>query len=99
MKKTTIDYEIYFSKRCEHNLNQIEYYIEYELQNQIVANKIIDKLIDKIFILKQFPYIGSIYNTTSRFIVYKNFLIFYEIQEEQKLIIIKTIIHRKRNTK
>ena len=94
-----MNYEIYFSKRCDYNLNQIEYYIKYELHNPIVANKIISKLIDKIYILKQFPYIGSIYNTTSRFLIYKNFLIFYEIQEEQKLVIIKTIIHRKKNTK
>jgi len=81
-------------------LNQIEYYIKYELENVIVANNIIYKLIEKICILKQFPYIGKIYNEkdkTNRFFVYKNFLIFHEIQERKKLIIIKTIIHRKTN--
>ena len=37
------------------------------------------------------------YNDTNRFLVHKNFFIFYEIQEKEKLVIIKRIIHRNVN--
>lgn len=50
--------------------------------------------------LEYFPYIGSIYkDNQSRFIIYKNFLIIYEIQENEKIVNIKTVIHRKTNAK
>ena len=78
-------------------VNQIEYYIKYKLKNPIIANKTIIKIIDKIFILENFPYIGSIYKEGPiRFIIYKKFLIFYEIKEKEKNVIIKRIIHMKK---
>ena len=73
-------------------------YIYYELYNPQVANRFINNIFAKISILQYFPRIGSIYkNEQKRFIIYKNFLIFYEIQEKQKIVKIKTVIHRKRN--
>ena len=79
-------------------MNQIENYIKYELDNPTVANNIVIEIINKINNLKYFPYVGSTYkNTQSRFIICKNFLIFYQIQG--KLLIIKTIIHKKRKNK
>lgn len=46
--------------------------------------------------LQQFPYMGSFYkNRQERFIVYKNFLIVYEIQEKEKIVRIKTIGNRR----
>lgn len=63
----------------------MEYYIKYKLKNPIIANKTIIKIIEKIFILEDFPYIGSIYNEgPTRFIIHKKFLIFYEIKEKEK---------------
>lgn len=51
-----------------------------------------------ILILQEFPYIGAKYEGDSnRFKIYKNFLIFYEIQEKEKQIIIKRIIHKNVN--
>ncbi len=74
---------------------QIEYYIKYELKNVNAAKKTINNLINKILILKSFPRMGKKYDERIRFIIYKKFLIFYEIQE--KIVIIKTIIHSKVN--
>lgn len=75
----------------------MEYYIKYKLKNPIIANKTIIKIIEKIFILEDFPYIGSIYKEGPiRFIIHKKFLIFYEIKEKEKNVIIKRIIHRKK---
>ena len=52
----------------------------------------------KIQSLEHFPYRGAIYrNNYERFLVYKKYLIFYEIQEKEKLIIIKRILHSKIN--
>ena len=47
-----------------------------------------------ILILQEFPYIGAKYEGDSnRIKIYKKFLIFYEIQEKEKKIIIKRIIN------
>ncbi|MCI8362097.1 MAG: type II toxin-antitoxin system RelE/ParE family toxin [Clostridia bacterium] len=86
---------IYFTKRAREDLYQIEYYIKYEFKNAIIAKKTINNLINKILILKSFPRIEKKHENQVRFITYRKFLIFYEIQEE--IIIIKTIIHSKVN--
>lgn len=53
---------------------------------------------NSIYSLSYFPYIGAKYkNNNSRFLIYKSFLIFYEIQEKEKQIIIKRIIHKNVN--
>ena len=70
----------------------------YKLYNPQAANRFIENILNKISILQYLPYIGKIYkNTQERFIVYKNFLIFYEIQEE-KIILIEKVKHMKSNT-
>lgn len=74
-------------------------YIMYKLYNPQAANRFIENILNKISILQYLPYIGKIYkNTQERFIVYKNFLIFYEIQEEEKIILIEKVKHMKSNT-
>lgn len=73
-------------------------YIYYELYNPQAANRFINNIIIQISTLQYFPYRGIIYkNNKERFIIYRNFLIFYEIQEEEKIVKIKTVMHRKRN--
>lgn len=78
----------------------IAFYIKYKLYNPQASQRFIDNILMKVTSLKIFPYIGSNYkNNQDRFIIYKNFLIIYEIQEKEKIVNIKTIIHRKTNTK
>ena len=101
-KKRNIEYEIYNDIIAQYDFNQIEHYIEYKLQNPIAAKNIAKDLIYKISLLEQFPYLGKIYNSNNsniRYLVCKKYLIFYEIQENEKLVIIKTIIHSKQNRK
>lgn len=72
-------------------------YICYELCNPQAANRFINNIFVHIPILQYFPRIGSIYKTNQeRFLIYKNYLIFYEIHEQEKLVEILTVIHRKR---
>ena len=81
------------------NIFNINMYIRYTLCNQIAANNFLIGIRNNVLNLKLFPYIGTKYkNEYNRFKVYKNFLIFYEIQEKEKLIVIKRIIHRNIDT-
>ena len=53
---------------------------------------------NKINSLDYFPYRGAIYSTkNNRFLIYQKHLIFYEIQQKEKRIIIKRIIHKNVN--
>ena len=40
---------------------------------------------------------GKKYLYNQRYLIYKNFLIVYEINEKEKLVFIKTIVHRMQN--
>ena len=99
-KRKTIEYKIYNDKLAIYNFNQIKNYVEYKLLNPIAANRIVNGLRKQIYNIKLFPYIGKIYypnNPNIRFLIHNKYLIFYEIQEKEKLIIIKTILHSKQN--
>ena len=99
-KKRLIEFKVYNDQAAELDIYQINNYIKYKLYNPIAANNITNGLRKSISILRQFPYIGKIYNQENdsiRFIIYKKYLIFYEIQEKERIVIIKTIIYGKRN--
>lgn len=77
-------------------MKKIEEYITIYLNEPNIANNIILGILEKIFVLETFPYIGQRYsNYQNRFLIYKNYLIFYEIQENNELVIIKRIMHTK----
>jgi len=64
------------------------------LKNPIAAKNFVKNIEKSIYNLSYFPYIGTKYEgENNRFKIYKNFLIFYEIQEKEKRIIIKRIIN------
>ncbi len=70
----------------------------YKLLNPIASEKFLNEIYIKIQNLSDFLYIGTVYkNKQDRFIIYKKFLIFYEIQEKEKIVLIKTIIHKNEN--
>lgn len=80
------------------NLVTIGNYIKYQLCNPIAAFQFMSEIRKSILILQEFPHIGAKYEKDStRFKIYKNFLIFYEIQEKEKQIIILRIIHKNIN--
>lgn len=100
MRGIIIEYKLIVNIETKFDLHQIEDYIKYKLKNSIIANKTVNKIIDQFSILKEFPYIGKNYdsnNIYNRYLIYKKYLIFYEIQENKKLVIVKTIIHSKQN--
>ena len=91
-------YSIKFLEQAIFDIQNIAYYISYKLCNSQASNRFVNNIFSKVTILEYFPYIGiQDENPENRFIIYKNFLIFYEIQEKESIIIIKTIIHTKTN--
>lgn len=68
------------------------------MQNPITAVNYIENMRNKINSLDYFPYRGAIYSTkNNRFLIYQKHLIFYEIQEKDRKIIIEKIIHKNVN--
>lgn len=73
-------------------------YICYELCNPQAANRFINNISVHISVLQYFPRIGSIYQSNQeRFLIFKSYLIFYEIHEKEKVVEILTVLHRKRS--
>ena len=80
------------------NINRISNYIKNKLKNPIASQNFVNDIEKSIYNLSYFPYIGAKYEgDKSKIKIYKNYLIFYEIQEKEKRIIIKRIIHRNIN--
>ncbi len=83
---------------ADYDIFNIYYYIKFKLLNPIASEKFLKGITAKIDSLELFPYTGAIYeNSQNRFVIYNNFLIFYEIQEKEKLVIIKGIRNRRKN--
>ena len=79
-------------------MQDISNYIAYRMCNPIAAINTVQNIKNKINSLDIFPYRGAYYSSKlSRYLIYKNYLILYQIQEKEKLIIIKRIIYRNVN--
>ena len=91
-------YNIIYQEIAQIDLFVIVTYIKYKLCNPTAASRFMSEIRKSILILQEFPYIGAKYKKDSnRIKIYRNFLIFYEIQEKEKRIIIKRIIHKNVN--
>ena len=56
------------------------------------------KSMKDISILEYFPYIGKVhFDNQNRILIYKRYLIFYEIRENEKVVLIKRIRHSMQN--
>lgn len=95
MEKLNI-YQIDFSNNAIRDIKQIAYYIKFKLFNSQASNRFVQNILLKIELLQYFPYMGPIYHHDEyRYIVYKNFLILYFIEE--KTVYIEKVINRLAN--
>lgn len=92
-------YKINITENARYRINQLTDYILYELKNPIATINVSNGLYEKIYSLTSTPYIGTNYNSNIKFIRFKNYLIYYEINNKDKIISIKTIMHKKQNRK
>jgi len=78
-------------------------YISENLQNTTAANQLAEELIEAGEGILDFPYANPVYIPTRplkyeyRKILVRNYLIFYRVDEEKRLVTIVRVIYAKRN--
>ncbi|MFV0520470.1 MAG: type II toxin-antitoxin system RelE/ParE family toxin [Lachnospirales bacterium] len=78
-------------------------YISNDLQIPLVADRFADEMIEKIESLSLFPYSNSVYfpvrqlKKEYRKLLIKNFIVFYYIVEQSKVVTVARVLYNKRN--
>ena len=91
-------YEIIYTQRARIDIRSAYNYMFYNLTNPIAARKFKDKIPKTISYLQIFPYMGKKYiNTNLIFIYFKNYLIFYNV--ENQIVKIQRVLYKKQNFK
>ena len=94
-------YKIEFLPIAKKDIDDIIYYIFYNLKNITASRKLRDLFISSLDYIVEFPYGNSVYKI-KRALKYeyrsyrvKNFLMFYTINEDKKLITIVRVLYQK----
>ena len=96
-------YRILFTRNAKDDLIEIRNYITYDLLSPDISREFIYGLRKSISQLYYFPYkfpqvkTKYIDRQSCRYMPYKNFLIFYEVKEQETVIYILRILYKKRN--
>lgn len=91
-------YKIIYTRRAKVELQNSYNYIYFNLANPIAANKFKVNILKSISNLEYFPYMGKkISNSNVRYIYFKNYLIFYRVNNQY--VEIQRILHKNQNFK
>ena len=96
-------YKLVYLPIAKSDIDNIIHYIAINLQNKSAAKKLAESFIDGANSILNFPYGSSIYQPMGilkneyRSIRIKNFLMFYTINEKEKLVIVVRVLYQKRN--
>lgn len=91
-------YAIKRTQRANIDLYKIYNYIFFDLANPIAADNFKIKILKSISNLEYFPYMGKkISNSNIRYIYFKNYLIFYRVNNQY--VEIQRILHKNQNFK
>lgn len=96
-------YKLVYLPIAKSDIDNIIHYIAINLQNKSAAKKLAESFIDGANSILNFPYGSSIYQPIGilkneyRSIRIKNFLMFYTIDEKEKLVIVVRVLYQKRN--
>lgn len=96
-------YKIQFSKDAKNDLKDIYIYIKYSLQEPINAKKQIDKIRKDIYKLEDDPKIYAIIKDEIikkreiRKIKVNNYIVFYKVEENKRVVEIVRIMYGRRN--
>lgn len=94
-------YQLDFLPIAKKDIDDIIYYISKNLKNTIAAQNLAQKFITGANSILEFPYGSPIYNSSKklnyeyRSIKIKNFLMFYVINENKKVITIVRVLYQK----
>lgn len=96
-------YSIQFSKEARNDLIEIYSYIKNELKEPNIANKLLNKIKKEIYKLENYSKIYSVIDDNYlrrqdiRKIKISNYLVFYCINDENKIISILRVLYARRN--
>jgi addiction module RelE/StbE family toxin len=96
-------YQVKFLPLAKQDMTEIVRYISHELQNPTAAEELAEEMIDAAEGLAAFPYINAIHQTLKplkfeyRKKIVKNYILFYWIEEESKLITIARVLYARRD--
>lgn len=91
-------HKIIYTKRAKVELENLYNYIYFNLANPIVAKRFKANIIKPISNLEYFPYMGNkILNSKFRYLIFKNYLIFYSVNNQN--VEIQRIIHKNQKVK
>lgn len=96
-------YNIQITEPAENDLRQIRNYISEELLEPSIANRLVNKIGEAIFTLEEMPVRNAFVSDEGfaaqgiRKILVENYIIFYIISEESKMITILRILYCRRH--
>lgn len=91
-------HKIIYTKRAKVELENLYNYIYFNLANPIGAKRFKANIIKPISNLEYFPYMGKkILNSKFRYLIFKNYLIFYSVNNQN--VEIQRIIHKNQKVK
>ncbi|MBO4816461.1 MAG: type II toxin-antitoxin system RelE/ParE family toxin [Clostridia bacterium] len=89
-------YRIILTQRAKLDYESAYNYIYYNLANPIAAKRFKDKIPKTISYLQIFPFMGKRFqNTNLRFTYFKNYLIFYSVENQK--VKIQRILYKRQN--
>ena len=96
-------YQLEYLPIARHDMTEIARYISQELCNPSAAEKLTDEMIKAAERLTEFPYRNAVYFTAKplkreyRKLIVQNYIMFYWIDEKEKLITIARVIYAHRD--
>lgn len=96
-------YKVLVSKSYQRDLKEIIHYISHNLDAPFTAHNFLDSIQDTVNSLKIMPYryplVKDIYLSKKGFrkCLVKNYIIFYKVDEDRKIIQVHRILHSKQN--
>ena len=96
-------YHLEYLPIARHDMIEIAVYISHDLCNPLAAGKLADEMIESAERLTEFPYINAVYLTVKplkreyRKLIVRNYIMFYWIDEKNKLVTIARVIYARRD--
>ena len=96
-------YRLEFLPIARQDMTNIARHISHELCNPAAAERLVDKMIEAAERLCSFPYINAIYQSIKplqkeyRKQIVKNYIMFYWIEEKEKLITVARVVYARRD--
>jgi len=96
-------YQLTFLPVAKQDMADIVRYISHELCNPAAAGNLADEMIEAAERLCNFPYINAVHQVVKplkheyRKLLVKNYIMFYWVDEEDKLVTIARVMYARRN--